>query len=77
MQLPSQRNKGEGVLLMPPKSEKSRRTIELRASCVTTLRDHAQPPQKGKRLARTRLSETGYVFTSTIGTPIDDRKILK
>ena len=23
------------------------------------------------------LSETGYVFTSTIGTPIDDRKILK
>jgi integrase len=72
-----QRQKGEGLSLMPPKSEKSRRTIELPASCVTGLRAHQKRQGEEKRTAGTRWVETGHVFTSTIGTPIDDRKVLK
>src|SRR5207253_2738758 len=30
-----QRKQGAGLVLMPPKSEKSRRTVELPAACVT------------------------------------------
>ena len=72
-----QRKKGEGLVLMPPKSEKSRRTIELPESCVAALRAHKDRQAQDRVLAGLRWVETGFVFTSRIGTPIDDRKILK
>ena len=72
-----QRKKGEGLVLMPPKSEKSRRTVELPAACVIALRAHKERQDQERSLGGARWKETGYVFTSTIGTPIDDRKILK
>jgi len=72
-----QRKKNEGLLLLPPKSEKSRRTIELPAVCIRALEAHRERQQQERVLAGTQWQETGYVFTSTIGTPIDDRKILK
>jgi integrase len=72
-----QRKKNEGLVLMPPKSEKSRRTIELPALCISALDAHRERQQQERLLAGTRWQETGHVFTSTIGTPIDDRKILK
>jgi integrase len=72
-----QRNKNEGLVLMPPKSEKSRRTIQLPASCVVACKLTANVSSRRSKLAGSRWVETGFVFTSTIGTPIDDRKILK
>jgi integrase len=72
-----QRKKGEGLVLMPAKSEKSRRIVELPAACVTALRAHKERQDQERLLAGSRWHETRYVFTSTIGTPIDDRKILK
>ena len=73
-----QRKKGEGLVLMPPKSEKSRRTVELPDTCVTALRAHKDRQDQERKLAGSRWRDTGFVFTSTIGTPIDDRrKILK
>ena len=72
-----QRKKGEGLLLMPPKSNSSRRTVELPASCTTALKAHQERQQQERALAGAGWVETGYVFTSTKGTPIDDRKILK
>jgi integrase len=65
------------LVLLPPKSEKSKRTIELPATCVASLKAHQQRQQQERASAGTRWKETGHVFTSTIGTPIDDRKILK
>jgi integrase len=65
------------IMLLPPKSEKSRRTIELPETCVLGLRAHKLRQHQEQSLAGTRWKETGHVFTSTIGTPIDDRKILK
>jgi integrase len=72
-----QRIKEKGLVLEPPKSEKSRRTVELPASCIATLQAHRERQQKERELAGSRWKETGYVFTSTIGTPIDATKILK
>jgi integrase len=72
-----QRKKDEGLVLLPPKSEKSRRTFELPASCVTVLKAHRERQQQEKQFAGSRWVEKDYVFASTIGTPIDDRKILK
>ena len=65
------------LTLLPPKSQKSRRTIDLPAICVTGLRAHKLRQAQERSLAGTRWKETGHVFTSTTGTPIDDRKILK
>jgi integrase len=65
------------LAMLPPKSEESRRTIELPASCAAGLRAHRERQQNDRVLAGSRWKETGHVFTSTIGTPIDDRKILK
>jgi integrase len=72
-----QRQKGRGLVLVPPKSDKGRRTIELPDVCVDALRRHRERQELEQRLAGDRWIETGHVFTSTIGTPIDDRKILK
>lgn len=66
------------LMLVPPKSEKSRgRRIELPATCVARLRAHKEHQKREQAIAGSRWRETGHVFTSTIGTPIDDRKILK
>ena len=62
---------------MPPKSEKSRRTVDLPAACVAAFRKHKDRQDQERSLAGSRLKETEFIFTSTIGTPIDDRKILK
>ena len=72
-----QRKKGAGLVLMPPKSEKSRRRIELPTICVKALRRHSEVQKSDKIQAGTSWKASGFVFTSTIGTPIDDRKILK
>lgn len=72
-----QRLKGKGLALMPPKSQKSRRTIQLPASCVAGLKAHRKRQEQECELAGSDWQETGHVFTSSIGTPIDDRKILK
>jgi integrase len=65
------------LMLLPSKSEKSRRTIELPATCIAGLRAHKQRQEQERALAGSRWKDTSHVFTSTIGTPIDDRKILK
>jgi integrase len=77
-----QRVRGQGekighLKLLPPKSEKSRRTIHLPAACAAALKAHWERQQKERQTAGSAWRETGHVFTSTIGTPIDDRKILK
>jgi integrase len=63
--------------MMPPKSEKSKRTIELPETCIIGLRAHKVRQDQMRTLAESRWKETGHVFTSIIGTPIDDGKILK
>jgi integrase len=77
VRLAIQRQKGLGLVLVPPKSKKGRRTVELPGVCVAALRRHAELQDLERAVAGSRWIESGHVFTSGIGTPIDDRKILK
>ncbi len=56
---------------MEPKTRQSRRTIALPAVVVDALQHHKAKKSQERLLAGTRWHETGLVFTSTIGTPIE------
>lgn len=69
-----QRLKGK-VELVEPKSERSRRQVALPEFAVRALRAH-RVRQKGERLvAGSRWQDTGHVFTTSIGTPMDPRQV--
>jgi len=72
-----QRIVGGPLTLMPTKSKKSSRTLDLPDSCITALRAHQVRQEQERQIAGRRWRETDHLFTTSIGTPIDDRKILK
>jgi integrase len=65
-----QRIAGE-LRLVEPKTRQSRRTIALPTVVIDALQHHKARQSQERRLAGTRWHETGLVFTSTIGTPIE------
>jgi integrase len=58
------------------KTEKSRRSINLPASMVDELKAHKSVQAKS-RLESPVWHETAFVFTSTVGTPLDPRNVAK
>lgn len=60
-----------------PKSPRSRRSIELPAVCVSALAQHKRNQDGWRKWAGKRWQETGYVFTTKIGTPVDARDLLR
>ncbi len=60
-----------------PKSESSNRRVALPESAVVVLRRHRVRQQTERLLAGERWQDTGLVFTTTIGTPLDDRNVRK
>jgi integrase len=54
-----------------PKTKKSRRTVPLIAVCAEALRSHKRHQAKERLLAGEKWVQTGYVFTTEIGTPIE------
>jgi integrase len=65
--------KGRLILKEPKRS--SRRTINLPRVCVSALLEHRAMQEDERRLAGTRWRESGYVFTSGIGTPVEPRNL--
>jgi integrase len=65
------------LALVPPKTRRSRRTIELPAIAVTALRAHKIRQVEERLLAGGRWRDTGFVFTSTIGTPLAGPNVTK
>jgi integrase len=57
--------------LTEPKTARSRRTVALPAFAVTALREHRRRQLEDRLLAGSRWHEGGYVFASSIGTPLD------
>lgn len=58
------------------------RHFEVRTSvrpsvCVTALGRHRESQRLERQMAAKRWHETGFVFTSTVGTPIDDGNALR
>lgn len=66
-----------GLILVPPKTRRSRRTIELPGAAVTALRTHKVRQLEERLLAGGRWKNTGHVFTTTIGTPLDGTSVTK
>jgi integrase len=57
--------------LVEPKSAKSRRTIALPALSVSALRLHRARQLEERLAAGSAWQDTGFVFTTPIGTPLD------
>jgi integrase len=58
------------------KTERSRRSINLAQPTVVALKEH-KVAQKQTRLASPAWTESGYVFTTGFGTPLDPRNVAK
>lgn len=69
------RTKGEGLKLVEPKSDRSHRTLPLPEFAVKALRTHRARQIQERLVAGSDWKETGHVFTTTVGTPMDERKV--
>ena len=58
-----------------PKSEQSRRTIAIPEFAAAVLKRHRTTQLEERLKAGSRWTDSGLVFTSTIGTPLDERNV--
>jgi integrase len=65
------------LILKAPKTEKSRRRLTLPATVVAALRAHRDRQTFERQAYGEHWKESGLVFTTTIGTPIDPRNALR
>jgi integrase len=65
----------QGLRFVEPKSEQSRRTVSLPAFAVTALERHGAIQKKAKFAAGSKWVESGLVFTTSIGTAMDERNV--
>ena len=68
---------GKEIVIKEPKTERSRRTLALTPSLVTALVAHRDRQEFERKSAGKDWQETGLVFTSTIGTPLDARNLTR
>lgn len=59
------------LLVLPPKTARSRRTIPLPPVVVEKLKTHQEQQQAERATLGEKWPTQGYVFTTPIGTPID------
>ncbi len=62
---------GGALHLVPPKTVRSRRSVPIPALAVETLRTHRARQRDARLLAGARWHETGLVFATKWGTPIE------
>jgi integrase len=72
-----QRHKGAGLVLAETKTDRSRRTIALPAPLIAMLRTHRVRQIEERLLAGSRWRDTGFMFTSGIGTPLEPRRLFR
>jgi integrase len=76
----TRRRKGEQTerfLFGPPKTEKSRRTIDFPDFVRSLLLDHERQQKETRTLAGPRWQENGLVFPSEVGNPAEERNVLR
>lgn len=61
--------------LVPPKTEESQRTLDLPAIVVKALREHRVRQLEERLAAGRRWQDGGFVFTTSIGTPLDGTNV--
>lgn len=57
--------------LVEPKTDRSRRVVAMPATLTRALRDHRVRQLEERLAAGSRWQEDGFVFTTSIGTPLD------
>jgi integrase len=62
-----------GLVLLPPKTRRSRRTIPLPAPLAEVLRGHQTAQEAERAAAGPDWVESGHVFTTAEGMPLDPR----
>lgn len=68
---------GGGWSLAEPKSRSSRRTLGLPAFAVRALKNHRKRQLKERMASGSHWQDTGFVFTTVIGTPVDGNNMYK
>jgi len=66
---------GSSLVLVDPKTEKSRRQVDLPDFVVTALQAHMARQTAERLQLGAAWQESGYAFTSTIGTALDPRNV--
>jgi integrase len=69
-----QRLKGK-LVIQPPKTEKSDRVLDIPKILLQKLREHRSRQLEEKMAVGQNWQETGLVFTTSLGTPIDPRGV--
>lgn len=64
-----------GLVLDTPKSSSSCRTIPLPAFCADVLAEHRRRQVEQRLFVGPDWHDSGYVFTTSIGTPLDPRNL--
>ena len=72
-----QRVKGQGLVFSEPKSKAGLRVIVLGNTTIEKLRAHQTIQQLERQVVGARWKEMDLIFTSTLGTPIEDTNLLK
>jgi integrase len=67
----------DGKLTITPTKEDKVHTVNLPAVTRSVLVAHRAKQDEERRIAGSRWQETGFVFTTTIGTPVDARSVIR
>jgi integrase len=68
---------GGKLQLVEPKTERSRRTLRLPQVTLAALKAHRVRQLEERLLAGAQWQDSGLVFTSTIGTPMEPRNAFR
>jgi len=63
--------------LLEPKTDRSRRSVSLPEVVVTGLRAHRTRQRMERLVTGSRWQDTGHVFATTIGTPIEAARVTR
>jgi integrase len=70
-----QRVPNQGLVFVPPKTRSGRRTLQLGEQMLQTLQDHWGNQKSLKLMTGDKWQDHGMIFTSSIGTSIDQRNL--
>ncbi len=76
----TRRKKGDTCLRIefgPPKTDKSRRTLDFPPFVAALLAQHRNEVHELRRFAGERWQDHGLVFPSQVGTPLEERNVLR
>jgi site-specific recombinase XerD len=65
------------LIFKEPKTAKSRRTLRIPQSVLEALRVHCDQQNFERAAAGDRWTDSGLVFVSSVGTPLDPRNVLR